>query len=92
MASEKVTGALFEQELRSESTLPLLNFLLRTRPDQTAETLATCLHEVTAGVGEDDPPIPDESEQLKSEYLRLMKDGPGEISGNPSVRSILSIL
>ena len=86
MASEILADPWLKQEVRSESTLPLLNFLLRTKPGQTAETLTTCLHEVTAGIGQDDPPIPDESEQLKSEYLRLMRDGPGEITGSPTVR------
>ena len=89
MASEKLADSWLKQEVRSESTLPLLNFLSRTKEDPTAETLVACLHEVTAGVGKDDPPIPDESEQLRSEYLRLMKEGPGKVIGNPTVRSVV---
>ncbi len=85
MAYEVPAASWLEQETRSESTLPLLNFLLSAKAEQTAEEIASVLHEVTAGVGEQEPPLPDESEQLKYELLKLMKDGPGKVSGNPTV-------
>ncbi|KAI9691985.1 MAG: hypothetical protein M1820_009637 [Bogoriella megaspora] len=49
------------------------------------ETIAVKLHEVTAGIGEDESPIPDESEQLRPTFLKLMKDGPGKVTGHPKV-------
>ena len=85
MAQEPLTDSWLTQEFRSESTLPLLNFLLQSSSDQTPETLADTLHSVTAGVGKDDTPIPDESEQVKVQLLKLMKDGPGKVTGSPTV-------
>ena len=85
MASEVPDANWLEQEARSESTLPFLNFLLSAKPEQTAETIASILHEVTAGVGKQEPPLPDESEELKDVLLTLMKDGPGKVTGNPTV-------
>ena len=29
--------------------------------------------------------MPDESEQVKETLLKLMKDGPGKVTGNPTV-------
>ena len=73
-------------EVKSESTLALLNFLLGTKPGDSTERICNVLHEVTARVGEQPPPIPDESEQFKTEWLKLIKDGPGHISGRPRVK------
>ncbi len=85
MASQEFIDDFLKQEVRSESTLPLLNFLLSTKPGQTDEAVAKSLHEVTAGIGKQDPPMPDESEQDKEALLKLMKDGPGKVTGNPTV-------
>ena len=85
MASQVPDASWLEQEARSESTLPLLNFLLSAKPEQTAEKITSILHEVTAGVGKQEPPLPDESEQLKHVLLTLMKDGPGKVTGHPTV-------
>lgn len=88
MASEVLAANWLKQEVRSESTLPLLNFLLScTGPDQTAESVAKNLHDTTASVGKKKPPIPDESEELKEVLLRLIKDGPGKVTGDPTVSS-----
>ncbi|KAL9610747.1 MAG: hypothetical protein Q9167_004566 [Letrouitia subvulpina] len=85
MASMGLSKEFVEQEIRSESTLPLLNFLLHTKPEQSPESIADVLHEVTARIGEQPPPIPDESEQLRSELLRLIEKGPGKVTGHPTV-------
>ena len=89
MAFEALPREFLDQEVQAESTLPLLNFLLKTRPEQTPASIANVLREVTAGIGKDPPPptIPDESEQLRKSYLKLMKDGPGEVTGKPKVKS-----
>lgn len=88
MASEVSSPNWLEREdFRSESTLPLLNFLLHTTPDQAVEDIAILLHNVTKGIGIDESPLPDESEQLKDVFLKLIKDGPGKVTGNPSVSS-----
>lgn len=75
------------QEIRSESTLPLLSWLLRTKQDP--ETSPTQIfHEVKAGVGVDPRPIPDESEEVEEPMLRLIEKGPGDgtkIKGKPRV-------
>ena len=85
MASEVPDASWLEQEARSESTLPFLNFLLSAKPHQTAEKIASILHEVTARVGKQEPPLSDESEQSKDVLLTLMKNGPGKVTGNPTV-------
>ena len=85
MASEVPDASWLEQEARSESTLPLLNFLLSANPEQTAEQIASVLHETKARVGVQEPPLPDESEQLRKVLLTLMKDGPGKVTGHPTV-------
>jgi hypothetical protein len=77
-------------ELSSESTLPLLNFLLKSNTRDTVEQTTETIHSVTAGIGIDKPPpIPDESEQFKAWALNLIKNGPGgsreKILGNPTV-------
>jgi hypothetical protein len=81
-------------DLHSESTLPLLNFLLRSRKEYSAEKTNEIIHSVTAGIGIDKkPPIPDESEILRTNYINLINHGPSgtgtKISGMPTV-SILS--
>ena len=85
MAAQELIADFLEREVYSESTLPLLNFLLSTKPGQTDEAVASTLQKVTAGIGKQNPPLPDESEQLKTELLRLMDDGPGKVTGNPTV-------
>ena len=89
MAPEVLSPDWLKQEdVCSESTLPLLIFLLSIKPDQLVEDIAVLLHEVTNGIGKDRPPLPDESEQLKDVLLKLIKDGPGKVTGNPSVSSL----
>lgn len=86
MASEVLAANWLKQEARSESTLPLLNFLLSCKgPDESLESLAENLHDTTASVGKKEPPIPDESEELKEVLLRLIEHGPGKVTGNPTV-------
>jgi len=75
------------QEIHSESTLPLLSWLLRTAQDSD-KSPTRIFHEVKAGVGKDDRPIPDESEQVEPTMLQLIEKGPGggkKIKGNPKV-------
>lgn len=77
---------MLERELRSENTLPLLNFLTSVSPDHTTEQLTETFHAVTAGVGEDPPPLPvDESDQDKAWLLKLMKEGPPPPKGSSKV-------
>lgn len=90
MASDALDPNWLKQEVCSESTFPLLNFLLRTEQKQTVERVTELLHAVTASVGKDPPPLPDEGEQSQKELLLLMKDGPGKVSGNPTVSSPFS--
>ena len=86
MASKVLAADWLKQEVRSESTLPLLNFFLSCKsPEETAESVAKNLHDTTASVGKKSSPIPDEAEEVKEALLRLMKDGPGKVTGNPTV-------
>ncbi|KAI9689506.1 MAG: hypothetical protein M1822_010157 [Bathelium mastoideum] len=85
MPSKKLSNEFLQQEVRSESTLPLLNFFLGTKRGQSPEAIADVLHSVTARIGEQKPPIPDESEQVRTELLNLMKNGPGKVDGHPKV-------
>lgn len=85
MASEVLAANWLKQEVRAESTLPLLNFLLCTDPNQTAEIVAKSFHDIAASIGEKKPPIPDESEELREKFLRLMKNGPGKVTGDTTV-------
>lgn len=86
MASEVLAANWLKQEVRSESTLPLLNFLLSCKgPDESPKSLARNLHYTSASVGEKEAPIPDESEELKEVLLQLIKDGPGKVTGDPTV-------
>ena len=74
------------QDLRSESTLPLLNFCLQSKPDSTVENSTNLFHKITASIGVEPPPIPDESEQLKTELLKLVECGAPKVTGSPTVR------
>lgn len=82
----------FAQEIRSESTLPLLSWLLRTEQD-SKKSPTRIFHEVKAGVGKDERPIPDEefpdeSELVEADMLNLINIGPGDgkpIQGSPKV-------
>lgn len=86
MASEVLAANWLKQEVRSESTLPLLNFLLSCKgPDESPQSLARNLHDISASVGEKEAPIPAESEELKEVLLQLIKDGPGKVTGDPTV-------
>lgn len=82
-------------EIHSESTLPLLSFLLRERPD-TAKRATQLFHEVIRGIGEDKRPIPDESVQVEPAMIELMDNGPSgkntKIPGEPTVRKYHSPL
>ena len=75
------------QDLRSESTLPLLNFCLQLNPHSTADQIKDKLHELTASIGIEKRPLPDESEQLQTELLKLISTGVPKVTGDPSVRS-----
>lgn len=77
---------LLTQEVRSESTLPLLNFLLSCKsPKESPESVAQNLRDITASIGEKIPPIPSEAKQVKDELLGLIRYGPGKVTGNPTV-------
>ena len=83
---EVLTAPVFlTSELFSESTLPLLNFLLHAR-DASAKQIAEKLHYYTATVGIEKRPIPDESDQLKPVLLELIRKGAGPVEGKPKVR------
>lgn len=76
----------------SESTLPLLNFLLRSSPNDTVEDTTKAIHSVTAGIGVDQPPkIPDESVIDKTALMNLINNGPSgkgtKIPGQPTVHT-----
>ncbi len=77
----------FTQLILSEATLPFINFLKHSNPEDSFETLADNLRATTAGVGKDQKPIPDESEQLENVLLTLIKDGVPKPEGKPKVRS-----
>ena len=75
------------QEIHSESTLPLLSWLLKAEKDNE-KSFTQIFHEVKAGVGTAPRPIPDESEQVEPAMLQLIEKGPGGgqlIEGNPKV-------
>jgi len=96
------TSKFLSNELHSESTLPLLNFLLRSSPNDTVEDTTKAIHSVTAGIGVDPPPpipaipderpdkLPDESVIDKTALINLINNGPGEgtkIPGQPTVHT-----
>jgi hypothetical protein len=95
------TEDFFGTELHSESTLPLLNFLLKSRPEDSTKNATITFHNVTAGIGVDAPPpvleipkqIPDESIIEKTALLNLINVGPSgdgkKITGNPTVRLLV---
>ena len=72
------------KDLRSESTLPLLNFFLQLNRDSTTEEVNDKLHKLTASVGVEKRPLPDESEQLQKELLQLMQGVP-KVTDSPTV-------
>lgn len=69
------TPRYLHREIHSESTLPLLSFLLRERPD-TAKRATQLFHEVISGIGIDERPIPDESAQVEPTLIELIEKGP----------------
>ena len=78
-------SAVFRQDVLSEASLPLLNFLAHSNPDDSSKTLAENLHTRTIEAGKEEKPIPDESEQLESVLLQLIKDGVPKPEGKPKV-------
>ena len=54
-------------------------------PEQTAESVADTLRDIKASIGVKRPPIPEESKEIKDALLGLIKDGPGEVKGHPTV-------
>jgi hypothetical protein len=96
MASTTMSSTVFDaeflrQDLRSESTLPLLNFCLQLGPDATTKQATDKLHEITAKIGVTERPLPDESEQLQTALLKLMADGAPKVTTKPTVRDLESI-
>lgn len=84
-------GHFLTHEIHSESTLPLLSYLIRLRPGEKSAT--EVFHQVKAGVGKDLRPIPDESEQLEPTLISLIDNGPGgdrsrKVPGSPKVRAL----
>ena len=75
-------------ELHSESTLPLLTYLVQCKQNNHSGTRAL-FQDVKANIGKAKRPIPDESEQLEKVLLRLIEKGPSDdhkkIPGNPTV-------
>lgn len=78
----------FGHEIQSESTLPLLSYLLKSRQLED-ETLVDIFHNVKAGVGTDERPIPDEAVIIEKEMINIINNGPqgGRLEGKPKVRS-----
>lgn len=91
----ELSPEFLRHELYSESTLPLLSYLIRNvhaRETDSDQTATDIFHEVKRGIGLDDRPIPDvpdESEQVEPAMLLLMKEGPSgngtKIQGAPKV-------
>lgn len=82
---EALTAPLFlKSELRSESTLPLLNFLLHTLPESSTEQVTANLHYYSVTIGKERRPIPDESKQLEPVLLELIEKGAGPVKGKPT--------
>lgn len=82
-------GHFLTHEIHSESTLPLLSYLVRLRPGEKSAT--DVFHRVKAGIGADPRVIPDESEQLEPTLINLIDHGPGgdrgrKVPGGPKVR------
>lgn len=75
-------------ELHSESTLPLLTYLVRCKQSNHNGT-GILFQDVKSNIGEADRPIPDESVELKKILLKLIEKGPSgdhkRIHGNPTV-------
>jgi hypothetical protein len=92
--TEELSPEFLTHEIYSESTLPLLSYLLRNGPD-SSKSATTVFHEVQAGIGQDARPIPDESEQVEPAMLLLMKNGPSgngsKIPGAPKVRDFTEL-
>lgn len=90
MASQVLASDWFTHgEFCSENTLPLLNFCLNSKSKTTVKDIADLLHQVTADIGEQTSPLPDESEQVKNEFLKLIKEGPGKVTGSPTVSLLI---
>lgn len=77
-------NAFLTHEVHSESTLPLLQWLLRTQqqellPDsEQKKTDTEIFKDVKGGVGKDARPIPDESELVEGPMLNLIAKGPDD--------------
>ena len=85
MATSVLKANFLTQELRSESTLPLLNLFLQLGHDATADQVNDKLHALTVSIGKEERPIPDESEQLQTALLQLMANGVPKVDDNPTV-------
>lgn len=82
-----VTPGFIGQEIHSESTLPLLSFLIGCRFSD--DPLSKIFSDVKSQIGEADRPIPDESEQLKTSLINLIDHGPGgKVTGRPTVSAL----
>lgn len=76
-----------QQDAGSASTLPLLNYFLKTGPNTSTTEALQVFERVKEGVGKDEPPL-DESEQLRGPYLDMIDFGVGhgkKITGSPKV-------
>lgn len=79
-----------QKDARSESTLPLLNYLLRRGPEASTAHATQIFQTVKAGVGKDKPPL-DESEQLRDPYMQMIDEGVGKggkVHGSPKVATL----
>lgn len=77
-----------QEELHSESTLPLLSYFVGCR--QRDDSATQVFTDVKAQIGKAERPIPDESEQLADALLKLIEEGPGgdrkkRVEGSPKV-------
>lgn len=83
-----------QEELHSESTLPLLSYFVACR--QRDDSATQVFTDIKAQIGKADRPIPDESEQLADSLLKLIEEGPGgdkkkRVEGNPKVSENFSM-
>lgn len=79
-------------EVHSERVLPVISYFIRCRKSGEDRSLADIFQRVKRGVGVDDRPIPDESEPLMPELIKLIDNGPGKIEGSPTVRHCSIVL
>lgn len=89
-----VSPGFIRQEIQSESTLPLLSFLISYRFSD--DNLSKIFEDVKSQIGRADRPIPDESEQLRTSLINLINSGPGkdgeDLLGRPTVSMVSEAL